>query len=103
MRALQDNHFNNSFSQPHPAKAREVFQEDQVGSLADQDSLVEHRDSLVGSQVDQDSLVVVLAASLAVLVEVLVVIPQCQWVRPLPLLPKCNNYLLASHSKVPVV
>ena len=106
MRALKDNHFNNSFSQDHQDQAREVSLEVQVVSLVAQ---------VVSRDLDRDSReearevsqAVVLAASLEVpgvaLEEALAAILKCQWDRPQALLHKCNNYPLASHSKVPVV
>lgn len=80
MRALKDNHFNNSFSRDHQDQVREVSLVAQVVSR-DLD-----RDSREVSQA------VVLAASLEVpevdRAVVLAAIPQCQRDRPLPLLPK---------------
>lgn len=75
MRALKDNHFNNSFSQPHQDQAQEVSQEARVDS-PDLD-----RDSLEVSQVAAAP-----AASLEVpeadLVEDLEAIRKCQWDHP---------------------
>ena len=101
MRALKDNHFNNSFSRDHQDQAREVSLEFQVVSLVAQ---------VVSRDLDRDSReealevsqAVVLAASLEVLEEALAAILKCQWDRHQALLHKCNNYPLASHSKVPV-
>lgn len=114
MRALKDNRFNNSFSQHHQDQAREVFQ---VVSL-DLDSPEEVLEvsqvvALAASRVlvpvvfqvvaPAASLEVPEVAQVVVLEEALAAILQCQWDRPLLLLRKCNNYPLASHSKVPVV
>lgn len=86
MRALKDNHFNNSFSHPHLVVAphrrlARVVSLDQVREV---------------SQVVQ-------VVSLEVLEGALVAIPQCQWDLLLPLHPKCNNYPQAGHNKVLVV
>ena len=99
MKALKDNHFNNSFSLHHQDKAREVSLEAQVVSLdLDRDS----REVVLA-----DSLAVARAASLEVpeadRVEALAAILKCQWDLPQVLLRKCSNYPLASHSKAPVV
>ena len=103
MRALKDNHFNNSFSLHHQDKAREVSLD------LDRDSReVVLADSLEIPEVAQVealevSQAVVLVASREVLVVDRAAILKCQPDRPLALLHKCNNYPLASHSKVPVV
>ena len=102
MRAPKDNHFNNSFSQHHQDQAREVSLEAQVVSLEAQVvSLVVFLEEVLAVFLEAQ------VASLEVLEEargeVLAAIPQCQWDRLLPLLPKCNNYPQASHSKVLVV
>lgn len=98
MRALKDNHFNNSFSQDHQDQAREVSLEVQVVSLVAQ---------VVSRDLDRDSREEALEVSLEVpgvaREEALAAILKCQWDRPQALLHKCNNYPLASHSKVPVV
>lgn len=100
MRALKDNHFNNSFSQPHQDQAQEVSQEARVDSPdLDRDSLE------VGLEVSQ--VAAAPAASLEVpeadLVEDLEAIRKCQWDHPLVSLRKCSNFPLAILSKVPVV
>ncbi len=88
MRALKDNHFNNSFSRDHQDQVREVSLE--VSLVAQVVSRDLDRDSReVALEVSQ---AVVLAASLEVpevdRAVVLAAIPQCQRDRPLPLLPK---------------
>ena len=119
MRALKDNHFNNSFSLHHQDKAREVSLEAQVVSLdldrASREEVLEVSQvvALAASRVvvpvvfqvvaPAASLEVPEVAQVVVLEEALAAILQCQWDRPLLLLRKCNNYPLASHSKVPVV
>ena len=84
MRALKDNRFNEC-SHPHLAVHPQCRWD-----LVQEVSLVDQADFL---EVDLE---VSLVADLEVEVEAIL---QCRWDLLLPLLPKCNNNLEASHNK----
>lgn len=91
MRALKDNHFNNSFSRDHQDQVREVSLEvSLVAQVVSRDLDRDFREEAL-----EDSQAVVLAASLEVpevdRAEALAAILKCQPDRPQVLLRKCSN------------